>query len=254
MGLAQTVSRLIAKNSPVIMTSIGVVGVLTTAVLTGKATLEAQMMLDYYEKEALSDKHFTGFTFTDKVKIVWKQYIPVVISGSVTIACIIGAQKVNIRRQAALMSLYSLSETALKEYKDKVVETYGETKERKIRDAIAEDHVNSAIANNSSIIVTGSGNVLCYDELSGRLFNSDMETIRRAQNDMNAEIINNMCISLNEFYTKLGIPQTALGDEVGWDTDNMLAIDYHGALTEDNRPCIALNYKTHPRNGYSGLH
>jgi len=48
--------------------------------------------------------------------------------GAATIMCVVGSNSINARRVAALASLYSITETALDEYKAKVVETIGETK------------------------------------------------------------------------------------------------------------------------------
>lgn len=64
------------------------------------------------------------------VKAAWKPYIPAAITGSLSVACLVGASRVNFKRNAALATAYTLSEKVLKDYKDSVVETIGEKKRK----------------------------------------------------------------------------------------------------------------------------
>lgn len=116
-----------AKHSPEILTGFGIIGLGTTVVLAVKATPKAlEMIEDKKEEEGVSK-----LTLVDTVKVAWKPYIPAAISFVATTACFIGANSVHVKRNAALAAAYKLSETALLEYKDQVVETIGE-KKRKI--------------------------------------------------------------------------------------------------------------------------
>ena len=253
----QSISKAIKNNMPTILTAAGVVGVVSTAVLAGKATLEASSLIEKSKKEFEEQDSEYAFDIREvKPKTLIRTfgpiYAPVVIMGGITIACVIGAHTTNIRRQAAIMSMYSFAEKSLNEYKDKVIETIGENKERKIRESIDQDHVDANPV--STTIVFGAGSVLCFDTMSGRYFNSDMETLRKAQNDINSKIIDEMYASLNEFYNKIGLDNTALGEEVGWNLDRRLDIDFSTMLSDDNRPCIVLNYRVLPQNNYGSLH
>ncbi len=253
MNAIQTIVRAISKNSPAILTALGVAGVLSTAILTSKATVEAVDRVRTMEERhgAAEDPKVR---LEERVKLTWKLYIPSVLMGAATVACIIGAHSVHMRRSSALMSMYTLTETALKEYKEKVVETLGENKERKIREAIDQDHVNNAPTPSKEILLVNDGEVLCYDTMSDRIFKSDMETLRRAQNDINSDIIDHMYASLNDFYRRVGLRSTALGDEVGWNTERKLDIEFDTMLYEDKRPCMVLNYRVLPFNNYDRLH
>ena len=106
----------------------------------------------------------------DIVKLTWKVFIPPILMGATSIACIIGANSINTSRNAALAALYSLSETAFREYKNKVIEEIGRNKELKIRDDITKDQINNNPMRDRTVIITGNGDVLCYDKLSDRYF------------------------------------------------------------------------------------
>ena len=81
-----------------------------------------------------------------------------------------------------MAGLYSLTESTLKEYKAKVVETIGENKERKVREDIIQDKLDAAPMATREIIITGGGDQLCCDILSERYFKSDIEKLRRSEN------------------------------------------------------------------------
>ena len=169
--IGKNLGGLISKNSPHILTGIGCAGVVSTAVLAVKATPKATIILEK-EEEYRERKRLQSLTKMEKVKLTWKCYIPAGVMGATTIGCIIGANTVNMRRNAALASLYALSESAFREYKTKVVEEIGKPKETKIRDEIAKDRITNNPQTPSNLVVVGAGVILCYDKLSDRYFKS----------------------------------------------------------------------------------
>jgi hypothetical protein len=146
------------------------------------------------------------------IRITWKCYIPALAVGAATIGCIVGANHISLRRNAALASLYSLTEAAFKEYQGKVVETIGRNKELKVRDDISADQIRKNPPGTNEIIVTGKGDVLCYDSLSGRYFRSNIEQIRRSVNELNQSLLSEMFMTLNEMYDAIGLSGTKLGN------------------------------------------
>lgn len=237
--------RAVVDNSPLILTYISVAGVVSTAVLAVKATPKA--LQDIINAQTFAENDLTP---KETVEVAWKHYIPAAATGAVTIACIIGAHNVHARRNAALITVYSLTETALKEYQAKVKEQIGENKERKVRDEIAKDYIANTPMVNSEVLITGTGEQLCYDSFTGRYFKSDIETIRRAQNDINARVLNEMYASHNDFYRLIGLPGTTYGEEVGWRTDNLMDLEYSSHLAEDGRPCLCIEYHVAPVRNY----
>lgn len=259
--------RVVGKRSPEILTGIGIAGMITTTVLAVKATPKALTLIED-EKSRLNHElikdasasgddcycQLTKLKPIEVVKVAWKPYVPAAIIGIASISCLVGASSVNLRRNAALATAYKLSETALTEYKAKVVETIGEKKERSVRDKIAQDKLDKNPWSNNQVIITDKGNTLCYDGVSGRYFKSDIETIRRAINTINRSMTYDMYVSLSEFYDELGLEHTDVSDDLGWNLDNGLVdIDFDSRIAEDGTPCITLNYRVAPRYDFSSL-
>lgn len=267
--MAKNLGGVISKNSPTILTGMSVAGLVTTVILGIKATPKALSVLDDYvwklyeeeTKDSSTPKTFeewlgleTGDRYSwrdginilskkEIIKLTWKLYLPMLAVGLTTIGCTIGSNHISLRRNAALASIYSLTEAAFKEYQAKVVETIGKNKELKVRDDISEDHIKQNPPGKNEIIFTGKGDVLCVDSFSGRPFKCDVETIRRAVNDINRRLMSEMFISLNEFYDALNIGHISKGNDIGWDLDKgLLEVDFSAHLTEDNEPCLYVNY------------
>lgn len=244
---------MLGKKSPEILIGLGIAGFFATTVLAVKATPKAVKLIEK-KKEELELEPTDKLKPTEVVATCWKCYIPTVIAGATSATCIIGAQSVNARRIAALTTAYKLSETALTEYKDKVIETIGEKKEKLVRDKIDQDHIDKNPVNNKEVIVTKTGETLCYDSLSGRYFKSDIDEIKKAVNELNRRMLNDMYISLNEFYDELGLNHTAIGYELGWNIDDrQIEVDFSAQIAEDDTPCIVVNYGVAPKYNYSHL-
>jgi hypothetical protein len=247
--LALNARGMVVKNSPAILTGFGVLGLCTTVYSAIDATPKAMQILEERRAEELDiNENFTDFTRWEMVKETWKYYIPTFISASITTACIISANSVNQRRNAALMGLYSLSENALKEYKSKVIETIGEKKNQEIRDSIAKDKIHNNPVRDTEILTTGHGDTLCYDVLSGRYFRSDIEHIRRSIHEINKNLLHDMYMSLNEVYSELDLPCIGLGELVGWNIDDGdVEPEFSSQLTDNDMPCLVVEFRSLPR-------
>lgn len=240
----------IQKNSPTILTGLSVAGLITTTILAVKATPKALELIE--KAEVLNEEGC--LTPLELVKVSWKCYMPATIMGCVTVACMIGANSINLRRNAALASVYSITEATLKEYQAKVVETIGESKARKIKDEIAGDRIAKDPVTSKEVIITGKGDMLCYDTISGRYFKNNIENLRRIQNDFNRNLIYEMFVSLNEIYYAIGLPAIKVGDELGWNVDAMIEFSFSSKLTEEGEPCLVVDYLVSPREDYRSLH
>lgn len=228
------VERTLKANSPAILTGIGVSGTVVTSYLSGRASIEAHNAYVHDPRADLTKKEI--------VKLVWKYYIPTAISGTVTIACILGAARVGGRRTAASMAAYSISEKAFSEYKEKVAEQIGKGKEQTIRDELAQAKVTNNPPPSREVVLAGPGNVLCYEIYTGRYFNSDMESLRKAQNDINARLLRDDHASASDLYILLGLPYTSHSSYIGWTSDRLLEMQFSTALADDGRPCITFEY------------
>lgn len=235
------------KHSPEILTGIGIAGMITTTVMAVKATPKALSLIEENEKGDLEP--------IEVVKITWKCYIPAAVTGCLSIGCLIGASSVNLRRNAALATAYTLSESTLRDYQKKVVETIGEKKEQSVRDAVAKEKVEQTPVQTKEVIITGRGESLCYDSVSGRYFKSDMETIKKAENELDARLRNEMYVSLNEFYYEIGLePLRVIGEDLGWNIDSgYLDLNFSSQIASDGTPCLVLDYGVAPRYDFRNL-
>lgn len=234
-------------NSPSLLTAIGVVGVFSTAVLTGKASYRAAEVIseNWTFKPGTYDEEPTP---RQKVELTWKLFIPAGVTGSLTVAAILGANHISASRAAGLAAAYSLSERAFEEYAAKVAERIGPKKEQAVRDEIAQDRVNKTPS--TELIIMGT-DVPCFDSYSGRYFSSSMEKIRKAENDLNYMLLHEGAASLTDFYDMLGLTPTQHSTEVGWSSDLQLEVYVSTVIAEDNRPCLAINFRTPPAPRYN---
>lgn len=245
------------KNSPQILTGIGITGMVTATIMAVKATPKALVLIgereDEWMKEHLGDveSSYKAIPKIEVVKAAWTCYIPSAIVGGISIACLIGASSVNMRRNAALATAYTLSESALKEYQEKVIEEIGEKKEEAVRDRIAKDHIEKNPVSKNEVILTEKGETLCYDMLSGRYFKTDIDKLRKAENDLNRQMRDDIYVSLNEFYYAIGLDSIKIGDDIGWNIDKgYIDLKFSSQLTEDGKPCLVLDYQVGPNYDY----
>lgn len=249
--LASSAQKLIADNSPLILTGIGAAGVITTAVLTGKATIKAVEISNTYRYDE-DPKADLFITPKELVFHVWKLYIPPALSGAAAVAAIIAAHQIGNRRAAAMASAYILSNKALDEYRDKVAEKFGESRAQAVRDDINQDRVSNTPV--GEIISTGKGTQLCLEPMSMRYFYSSREDLMWAQNSLNHSVLRHQYASLTDFYDLIGLDRTLESDELGWNSDELLELTFTSALSDKGMPCLVMNYQVKPGRDYHLVH
>lgn len=135
----------IRKYSPVALSCVASAGVVVTAIAAAKATPRA-VALVYADSRKKHDGDPYAYTKKEAFIAAWKCYIPAVAFGASTIACIMGANALNRRQQAALTSAYALVQSSYKEYKDKLKELYGEEAHNAIVDSIAKESARTSVS------------------------------------------------------------------------------------------------------------
>lgn len=237
----------VVKHKPEILMAIGIGCMVTSTVTAIKATPKALQLLEAAKEVQEVDE----LPVVETVKATWKCYIPTAVSGLVGIGCLIGASSVSARRSAALATAYKLSETAFAEYKEKVVETIGEKKEKTVRDKVNKQKLESEPVRKSEVIVTGRGETECYDVLCGRRFRSDIDKIKKAENVINERLLRAGYISLNDFYEEIGLPDTDIGNMLGWNTDDgLIKLYFSSHLVDETIPVLTVEFDKAPRYGY----
>lgn len=240
----QSMGGFITKNSPSILTGISVGGLIVTVVLAVKATPKAIHILE----QEMYDRKVGSLDLKETVVLVWKCYIPAAIVGTATIGCIIMANSVSLKRNAALVGLISSAEAIAKEYQEKVIEQIGVNKEQKVRDDIAKDHIHAHPVIDKEVILTGKGDTLCYDTISGRYFKNDIEAIRKVLNDVNRDLLSDDFVSINDLYFELGLSNIKMGNLMGWHSDEgLIEPSFSSQLTDAGIPCLVIDYVVEPK-------
>lgn len=206
-GLLRASGKFVKRNASTILTCAGGAGVVVTTVMAVKATPKALRLIEEAKNEKGED-----LTKFEVVKAAGLAYVPTVISGVTTIACIVGANMLNKRQQAALMSAYAMLDNSYKQYRKKVEELYGNEANNLIRAELAKDKYEEE----DEILEEDDGKLLFYDQYSERYFRATHETVLQAEYELNRVLNMDYYASLNEFYCLLGIDGTDYGDYVGW--------------------------------------
>lgn len=208
--------RFFKRNSSTILTCIGAIGVVATAVVSAKDTIKAIKIIEESEE-------IEGVTVSKKelVKMVAPAYIPTAVVGLSTIACVFGANILNKRTQASLASAYALLDSSFKEYRERAKEVYGEDSDKKIKEAIAKNRYED-----SQMMLKEDGKELFFDFHGLQLFSATWDEVKTAENTINQIINKNGYVGLNTFYEMLGIPCTDVDYEVGWSSRSVREFGY----------------------------
>lgn len=258
------------KNSPVILTGLAVVGVISTAYSALKAGSRASKILEEYRKDMRDcyqdDKEAKRAVAGEMAKKMIPVVAPTVIMGGSTIACIIGSNSISSRRIAVLSAAYSLSESTVKSLNSKMDEILGEKKTQMIKESIMKDKLKESekteqkILGDGNVVIPDNGYVLCKDLYSGRSFYSTAEKIKQAIVKCSFDVQQDMWVSLNDFYDEIGSPQLEhipMGDDLGWNVDDtirgQLPITLTAILTNDGKPCLCVDADINIRSDYRHL-
>lgn len=231
----------VVKHSPEILMGLGIAGVITSTVLACRSTLKVQEILDYKEenmnniKEVLSEgredyteedarKDKTIIMTTTAIRLM-KLYVPSVIIGAGSIACLLESHNVMRNRNAGLAAALAATTESFKQYRERVTEKYGDEVDKEMRYGIKKEKKEKDGKKTKEEIVVG-----CDEkELSGyaRYFNENninwsddpqfnLMFLRQNQNWANDKLISQGYLYLNDVYEALGFPKSKAGQVVGW--------------------------------------
>lgn len=244
----------IRKNGPVILGGVAVTTGVTATIMGVKAGFKASYILDEYGRENGYETLEETIHMTDNKKLLEltaAEAIPVAVLSLTSISAVVAAIYLQNRRNAALVSLYAITEGSFREYRNKVTEHIGSKKEQKVVDEIRDDVLAKNPVNRDLVVRTGNGGTLCYDELSGRYFESDIESIRSAVNDANESMMGGAnFLSLNELYSLLGLKGIELGRAIGWNVDNIIKLDIGSHIASNGQPCLVVSFENTPHPDY----
>lgn len=231
---------ILKKHSPEILTGLGVVGIVGTAVLASKATLKlsdvmdehednlhkidfaqqnAEKYVDYTTDDVLRDK---TIVYTRTSVAIAKLYAPAMTAGVATATCFLAAHGIMKKRNVAIAAAYKATEEAFNKYRERVIEAVGADQERDIFNGVREEEIVNEDGSKSIVRVTdgpASPYSFIFDETRSS-WNKDRHYNRNflvCQQNIATDLLRTRGhIFLNEVLDMLGIERTAVGQQVGW--------------------------------------
>lgn len=258
MNLSESVKRvlysaeeLINKKTPELLAATGVCCFIISTIEAVKATPKAVKLLED-KKEEVSEE----LTLKEKVKTAGKVYVKSALYGAAGVIFVGASVSESNKRYFALTTSYKLIEETARTYKEKVIETIGEKKEKAIRDSIAQDDVDNNPPVENKIIITNSGNTLFKESLTGQYFRSDINEVKKKGIDLsNKELTSyDNYVSVHEWLLELGNGEIELPSSFknhGWsliEQGRAVTVDLSAAIAHkfNDEPCLVINYSLPP--------
>nr|DAE23714.1 MAG TPA: hypothetical protein [Siphoviridae sp. ctcj91] len=249
--ISKRVGRQLYRSSPTILTVVASVGVIVTTITAVRATPKAVKLL----KEAELEKG-ENLTKVEIIRVAGPSYIPSALLGISTIVCIFGANALNQKKQASLMSAYVMLNESYKQYRKSAKIVYGEDADDKIHVEMAKDAMVATYDWGYQVynmdMDSESERLLFYDLSSKKYFRTTMAAVLNAQYHVNRNLAIRGDCSLNEYLSFLGVEGIDGGDDLGWDISYMveemdcywLDFDNYKSTLEDGLECIMIDTMT----------
>lgn len=214
MKLTKTCAKFLRKHGGTILAVAASVGVVATAIETGRASTKAQKIIEK-NTIAIDCENYGKSCYTTKQKVLdcWKVYVPAAVLGGGTIACILGSNALNKKQIASLTAAYMALGKTYQTYRQKVIENIGLEKEAEIQEQISEEklpEVRDKMAEEK---------LLCYEPISKRYFHATEVELTDAFYHMNRDFALDGEVSMNSLYNYLGLDYLPEGDTTGWSAD-----------------------------------
>lgn len=239
----------LSKNSPEVVSALGVSSFLLSVIWAVKATPDA-----IERKKAAEEEKEDKLTPIEVVKNCGTVYLPSIAMFGIGTACIVQSNRIYSKRVTALATAATLSETAFREYREQVIETMGEKKEKALRDEIADKQIKENPPTNKEVLMIGNGEILCYEPISKKYFRTTVNDIGKAKNDLNAALLLHNYVSVNDYLELLGINGEPEFDDIGWScysASDFVDISYGHKLADDYTPVLVVSLSRQPEYGYN---
>lgn len=255
------------KHSPEIFIAVGVVGTVASAVMACKATTKLSDILEESkeqidaiheapQKEELKDKYDEDMMRKDLALVyfqtgikVAKLYAPAVILGTLSITSIVASNNILRKRNVALAAAYATVDKGFKEYRERVVERYGEQvdyelthniKTKEITETVVDEKGKEKQVKKTVEVAdpTVTNEYVKYFTRTNPYWDDTPDYVemflRAQQNYANDRLKIEKALTLNDVYDSLGFQKTKAGMVVGWvldenneDGDNFIEFHVH---------------------------
>lgn len=265
----------IKKHSPEILIVTGVVGTVTSAVMACRATTKLSEVIeeqkeqiyqihDYVETHGYSEKYSEedskkdlSIVYTQTAVKLVKLYAPSVILGTLSIGAMLTSNNILRKRNVALAAAYTAIDKSFKNYRNNVVERFGDEIDHELRYNIKAKEFEDTVVDENGNETTVKNTVEVVDPNSisdfARFFddgcngwtkdpNTNLAYLKNQQRYANDVLKVKGHLFLNEVYDMLGIPRCPAGQVVGWIYDennpvgdNFVDFGIYDASKESNR-------------------
>jgi hypothetical protein len=237
------------KHSPEILVVAGVVGTVVSAVMACKATTKVNDILEKAKEDinsihdcAANEAFVEEYTSEDAKKdlaIVYiqtgvkltKLYAPAVALGVLSLGSILASNNILRQRNVALAAAYATVDKGFKEYRNHVVERFGEEVDRELKHGIKAKKIEKVVVgeDGKEKKVKETISVVERDSLSDYSFffeesnpywekdgNYNRMFLLAQQQYANDKLRADGFLYLNDVLYTIGIPKTKAGQIVGW--------------------------------------
>lgn len=237
------------KHSPEILLGVGVVGVVSSAVMACKATTKVSEILEETKKdvgsvhECLENPKYEDYTEEVSKKdlsIIYAQtglklvklYAPAVTIGVASIGCILASHNIIRNRNAALAAAYATVDKGFKDYRNRVIDRFGKDLDRELKYNIRTEEVETVVTDDKGEKKVVKQKVEVVDDPNqyseyARFFDeyclgwtddpdANLLYVKQRQNYANEILKIKGHLFLNEVYDMFGFPRTKAGQVMGW--------------------------------------
>ena len=234
----------LSKNAPMLLNVLGGGGLITTVVFAVKATPKAVKLLDERKEKEQKEK----LSKAEVVETCWKTYLPTIGMAGLTLLCFFGAQGINASRQAAIAGLYSMTRKDLEAYQAKIEEKFGPKEAEDVRNKISAERMAKVDVSPQSLIMTGTGDTIFIEDITEQAIVSSLPKIYEAQAEISQKIEDEKMVEVNEWFKKIGLPVTILGEKLFWSKENPLLVKCD--RVDPRLPYLYITYKYLPMDKY----
>lgn len=228
------------QHSPTILFGVGVVGIIGTAALASRATLKLEGALVETQKDMARVQAATTPMYSEEDRkkdmallyakgavSVAKLYAPAIAVGVVSVAALTGSHIILNRRNVALTAAYAAIDKGFREYRGRVIDAYGEGKDKEFRYGITKQNVVEETETGPVTKTVKKVDMEKDPSIYARFFDESSSSWQREpaynqlfincqQNYANDLLKSRGHVFLNEVYDMLGLERSKAGAVVGW--------------------------------------
>ena len=247
-------------NSPIILAVVSIIGLVFTVIMAIKQVAKARRNLDDAYARFGDD-----IRTSDKIRAVVVPFIPVIISLVLTIASIVTGTFISNRRITSAIQAANVAQATLTTVEEKIKSELGDKAADTVHEAVTKERIAKAEKESEQkgtpVSEYREDQSNFFDETSGRIFYSSLSDLKKAENDINADLVAQLQYGvggwylLNDAYAHMGLEDIDVGNALGWDIERTGLITLNTTpIIRDGKPYISVRFSTKPYPNTYGKH